>query len=310
MASASQPSAVERPRNPIATILLLAWVVIACALFLLASPPPSAPVEPPEAPAIRQRTAEWAERDAEDWQREEGDLTIPWDQAEGHLAIVVDDVGRELDYFDKLLALRFPLSFSILPGAVYAQGVADRLDADPRRPREILLHLPMEPLDATHMQSGDDAREDFLRAADDPKTLQAKLEAALVVVPDAVGVNNHMGSRLTTDARAMAALMPTLRARGLYFFDSRTHPETVAATEAERAGVATISRKFFLDHEPGKPAIRRALAQAAESSRHEPTVVIAHPSMDVVEVLRDELPQLHRGGVGIYPLSRLIAASR
>lgn len=290
----------------LATVVLLAWMAIACALFLLTPPPPEAPSVDPDEQAIRDRMAAWAVEDAESWQAEEGDLLVPWAEAEGHLAIVIDDVGRELDSFEKLLALRFPLSFSILPGSVYAAGAQDRLLADHRRPREILLHLPMEPLDAEHMRSPTEAREDFLLVADEPEQLRAKLRAALEAVPSAVGVNNHMGSRLSTEPEAMAALMPVLRERGLFFLDSRTTPETVAAKQASAAEVPTISRKVFLDHEPGREAIRRALWQAVDEARVTPTVAIAHPSAEVVEVLREELPRLHAQEIGLYPVSRIL----
>lgn len=297
-------------RLPPAIILLLVWVTIACSGFLLVAKPPDPDPVDAQDQAIRERMAQWAVRDAERWTEESGDLTIPWEDAEGHLAIVIDDVGRELDLFDKLLALRFELSFSVLPDSVYAAGAQQRLQADHRRPREILLHVPMEPLDAEAMAGPSEATEQFLLASDSPEQLRAKLSAALERVPTATAMNNHMGSRLTTDRRAMAALMPLLHERGLAFLDSRTHPETVAAAEAEAAGVPTISRKVFLDHVPGRRAIRAALAEAAVLSREEPTVVIAHPSFDVVEVLTEELPRLHARGVAIYPLSRVLAGSR
>ncbi|WP_181234001.1 divergent polysaccharide deacetylase family protein [Enhygromyxa salina] len=294
---------------PLAACMLLIWVILAGALFLLVSSPPEPRPVDPRDQAIRDRMAAWAVRDAEQWSADEGDLTLAWDQADGHLAIVIDDVGRELDLFEKLLALRFELSFSVLPDSIFADGVQQRLRADHRRPREILLHVPMEPLDPKAM-GGVDAGETFLLASDSPEQLRAKLRAGLERVPTAVGVNNHMGSRLSADSDAMAALMPVLRERQLYLFDSRTTPETVAAAQAEAAGVPTISRKVFLDHEPGHAAIRAALYEAAAYAREQPTVAIAHPSIEMVEVLRDELPRLREQGVAIYPLSRVLAGAR
>ena len=299
-----RPSAAPRG----STLLLLAWVVIACAMFLLVPGPPDPPAVDPQDQAIRDRMAAWAVRDAEQWTEEHGDRTLPWAEAEGHLAIVIDDVGRELELFEKLLALRFRLSFSVLPGSVYAVGVQQRLSADHRRPRDVLLHLPMEPLNPAAM-SGVEIGETFLLASDSPEQLRHKLDAALARVPAAIGINNHMGSRLTADQRAMTAIMPVLRERELLFLDSRTNPETVAAHQAEAAGVPTISRHVFLDHEPGREAIRQAIRQAAAHARTQPTVAIAHPSIDLVEVLREELPRLHDAKVGIYPLSEVLAAS-
>jgi polysaccharide deacetylase 2 family uncharacterized protein YibQ len=291
------------------SLLLLVWAVLAGALFVLVAVPPEPPAVDPQDQAIRDRMAAWAVRDAEQWSADDGDLTIPWAEADGHLAIVIDDVGRELELFDKLLALRFELSFSVLPDSIFADGVQQRLRADLRRPREILLHIPMEPLDPKAM-GGVESGENFMLASDSPEQLRAKLRAGIERVPTAVGVNNHMGSRLSADPTAMAALMPVLREHQLYFFDSRTTPKTVAATEAEAAGVPTISRKVFLDHESGHAAIRAALAEAAAYAREQPTVAIAHPSIEMVEVLREELPRLREQGVAIYPLSRILQGDR
>jgi polysaccharide deacetylase 2 family uncharacterized protein YibQ len=299
---------MSRPVSRLAPALLVAWVALGGALFMLAEPPPEPPPVGPEDKAIRDRMADWAVEDAEQWAQNEADLVLEWTEAEGHLAIVLDDVGRELDLFEDLLDLRFPLTFSVLPGSVYASGVQQRLLVDDRRPRDILLHLPMEPVDPAAMRVDVEAGEIYLLASDDPAALQAKTLAALDRVPHAVGVNNHMGSKLSADRRAMAAIMPSLRERGVFFLDSRTIPTTVAAQQAELAGLPTISRHVFLDHDPDPKAIRAALEQAAERSRSEPTVAIAHPSKALVEVLREELPRLHARGVGVYPLSRMLAA--
>ncbi|MEM6995191.1 MAG: divergent polysaccharide deacetylase family protein, partial [Myxococcota bacterium] len=165
-----------------------------------------------------QRAAEIAAEAPRAWRRERGDLSIAWADAEGHLAIVIDDVGRELHVFEQLLSLRFPLTFAVLPGSVFASGVQVRLQSDRRRYREALLHLPMEPADPSLMQTEVELAEVFLRVDDDPATLASKTRGALAAVPTAVGVNNHMGSRLTTDAAAMDAVMSVLADQWQWLF--------------------------------------------------------------------------------------------
>ena len=287
---------------------LLAWVGLACALLLAAPAPPEPPATTEDEVAIMQRTTDILVRDTRAWQRDHGDQVIPWDEAEGHLAIVIDDVGRELHLFEQLLALRQPLTFSVLPGSIYALGAQLRLRGDARRPREIMLHLPMEPADPAMMLAGAEAREAFLLRADPPAVRRAKLEAALSRVPAAVGVNNHMGSALTPDPVAMAEVMEILQGRSLYFLDSRTIATTRAEAAARAAGVPTLPRDVFLDHDPTAAAIEAALDDAARRSRRAPVVAIAHPSAEVVEVLARRLPQLHAEGVGVYPVSRVLAA--
>ena len=286
---------------------LAAWVALAGLLLLVTPPPPSPPVTPAEAEAIFQRTVDQTVERARGWQHERGDQRISWDQARGHLAIVIDDVGHELHLFEQLLALRFPLTFSVLPGSVYAAGAQLRLRADRRRAREILLHLPCEPGDPTKMLEGREPGENFLRIGDTPEQLQAAFRAALDRVPGAVGVNNHMGSRLTAERAAMDALMPELQARGLFFLDSRTTAKSQGLAAATAAGVPALGRDIFLDVDPAPGAVLAQLERAAERARDRPTVIIAHPSPAVVEVLREGLPRLHRDGIGVYPLGELLA---
>lgn len=289
---------------------LVGWLGLCGALLLGAPAPPDPPPPSEDERAIGQRTTDMIVRDVRRWQAEHGDRTLAWGEASGHLAIVIDDVGRELHLFEQLVALRYPLTFSVLPRAIYAPGVQLRLRGDRRRYREVMLHLPMEPSRAEMMTEGAEASERFLLESDEPDVLRAKVVDALERVPAAVGVNNHMGSSLTRDAEAMATVMSVLHERGLYFLDSRTIGDTQAEAVARSLGVPTYRREVFLDHDPSPEAIEAALDQAARLSRDHPVVAIAHPSAEVVEVLERRLPELFSEGVAVYPLSRLLSASR
>lgn len=290
-----------------ADVGLVVWCAVAGALFLAAPAPPAPPGSTAEDEAIFQRTVDQTVEKTERWQAERGDRTIPWDEAEGHMAILIDDVGRELHLLGQLQALRYPLSFSVLPGSVYAAGAQLRLRSDRRRHRDVLLHLPCEPEDAAKMGDGPDAEETFLRLGDPPERLREALLAALERVPAAVGINNHMGSRLTADRAAMDALMPVLRERGLFFLDSWTTPASQGRAAAEAAGVPALGRDVFLDHDPAPGAILAQLAEAARRARDRPVVVLAHPSQAVVDILKEGLPRLHDEGIGIYPLREVLA---
>jgi len=153
------------------------------------------------------------------------------------------------------------------------------------------------------MQAGAESQEDFIQVGDDAEQIRAKMLAAFEAVPFAVGVNNHMGSRLTADADAMAAIMPILKEHGMFFLDSRTTDKTVAAKYASASGLETFSRQVFLDHVLERDAILAALKRASERSQTETVIAIAHPSELLVEVLTEQLPRLHAQGIGIYALS-------
>src|SRR5260370_39190950 len=120
---------------------------------------------------------------------------------------------------------------------------------------ELLLHVPMEPLDA-HLDSGPNT----LRIGLGHDELVRRLRWGLDRFSGYVGINNHMGSRFTSDAASMTPVIEELRARGLLFLDSRTAATTVGEALARRLGVPTAARNVFLDAENSAPAIAARLA--------------------------------------------------
>ena len=126
----------------------------------------------------------------------------------------------------------------------------------------------------------------------------------LDTVPHAAGVNNHEGSRATADTALMEALMPALRARGLFFIDSRTTAATVAYDTAERSGVRAASRKVFLDDTPERAAILAQLELAARDALHDGSAIaIGHPHPATIAALAEGVPGLEARGI------RLVFAS-
>jgi len=285
---------------------LLLWLTVAGLALAMAPPPPPSPVLTAAEVAGLQASVDRALEGAARWEEARGDRVLPEAEIRGRMAIVIDDVGRELHLFEQLYSLRYRLTFSILPGAIYSDGVQLRIRSDRRRPREILLHLPMEPRDRAAMGEDLEAGEVFLELGDPSSEIRAKAVAALARVPAAVGVNNHMGSALTADREATDALVELLRERGLFVLDSMTGADSVLFDVAESRGVPALRRSFFLDHDPSRGAVERQLELAAKAALEGPVVVIGHPSSVVVEVLRRELPRLEEEGITIVPLSKLL----
>lgn len=133
------------------------------------------------------------------------------------------------------------------------------------------------------------------------------LSEDLADMPEARGVNNHMGSRATADPATMDRLLSELRPRGLFFLDSRTTAATVAESEARRLNVPVLSRNVFLDDVANVGAIRLQLDAAvreARASGH--AVAIGHPHRDTLAVLEVEMPRLSSAGVRLVGVSELL----
>ena len=206
------------------------------------------------------------------------------------VAILLDDMGHNLEAVARALALPAPVTLAFLPYPSHtAEGVRLALAAR----RDVLLHLPMEPL------SPDVDPGPIVLRVDDPDTrIRETLERAFSRVPGSIGVNNHMGSRFTADRRGMAALFGYLAERRLPFIDSRTTARSVAAELARRYGVPLATRDVFLDNERDTAAILARLDETERLARRRGhALAIGHPHPETLEALERWIPDARARGV-------------
>jgi polysaccharide deacetylase 2 family uncharacterized protein YibQ len=235
--------------------------------------------------------------------REEGIVLVEDPAPDPRLAIVVDDLGNDEAALARVLAIREPLTGAVLPALPHSRSTAEALRS---AGKEVLLHLPMEPLDSRAKPG-----PGLVRTAMTPGQVADVLTADLEDVPGAAGVNNHMGSRATADRRTMDAVLSVVGKRGLFFLDSRTTAFTVAAEEAGRLGVPCRSRSVFLDDVADEEAIRAQLDRAVADARTEgAAVAIGHPHPATLAVLERELPRLHGEGIRLVGVAELLAPPR
>lgn len=216
-----------------------------------------------------------------------------------YLGIIIDDLGNSLREGRRAIALPAPVACAILPHTPHAERLAHEAHAGGK---EVLLHLPMESLTDEAPGPG------VLDTAMPDREFLYTLAYDLTTVPHAVGINNHMGSRLTQDSAAMRLLMQALRDRGgLFFVDSRTSPRSVAARLAAEHGVPVLVRNVFLDNEPSDEAIRAQLGETLSVARRDGmALAIGHPHRRTLSMLEQWLPTLARQNVKIVPLTTLL----
>lgn len=196
------------------------------------------------------------------------------------LVIVIDDLGESTQTAYRLARLSFPVSFSVLPFTTHAKEVADIAR---QNNRELLLHLPCEPLDPK-INSGPGT----LRVAMSPAQLEQTLVANLARLPEVDGVNNHMGSRLTQEVQAMHIVLAHLKGRGKFFIDSLTTSKSCIAGVSAELGLPYRRRHIFLDNTAKKQAILLQLKKAeALAQKNGLAVAIGHPYPETLAALED-----------------------
>lgn len=226
--------------------------------------------------------------------------------ARPRIAIVIDDMGFDLEDTVRLSVLSQPVTLSFLP---YVENVQLQADLARRAGHEVMLHLPMEPMSLGGQMP--DAGPDTLKLAMSEAELSRTLAANLGRFTGFSGVNNHMGSRLTTDTRAMTLILKELDRRGIWFLDSVTHSSSRVALAADRLGMPVLERSVFLDSEG--PAlvtaqiIRDRLAEAEDIARREgEAVVIGHPYDTTIDALSEWLAEAQNRELDIVPASALL----
>jgi polysaccharide deacetylase 2 family uncharacterized protein YibQ len=214
------------------------------------------------------------------------------------VAIIIDDLGYDPGTADTLLSLPYPITVAVLPHLSHSADIAEEAF---RRGYQVLLHLPME-------SNGDEKHEIMeLRIGTSPLDAGRMLAGMLDTVPHAAGVNNHQGSLATSDAKLMAALMPALKERDLFFVDSRTTAKTVACDAAREAHVRSVSRNVFLDDTQSLEAVRQQLALAVRDARAKGfAIAIGHPHPATLQALQEILPQLESHGIHLVFVSELV----
>jgi polysaccharide deacetylase 2 family uncharacterized protein YibQ len=212
------------------------------------------------------------------------------------IAICIDDLGEDLAGTDKAMALPKEVALSFLP---YAETTPFLAQAAGRKGHLILAHVPMQ---AIGKQDPGPMTLKTGMAADE---IARRFGWNLSRVPGIVGVNNHEGSRFTADAVALAPVMATLHARHLFFFDSRTGPDSKVAQAAQAAGVMTAARDIFLDDDQNAVAVSAELeALAREAKRSGVAIAIGHPHDTTLRLLAAWLAKDH--GVTLVPLDEAI----
>ncbi|RYL82065.1 divergent polysaccharide deacetylase family protein [Haemophilus influenzae] len=204
--------------------------------------------------------------------------------AQSKLAIVIDDVGYHSKEDAAIFAMPREISVAIIPAAPYARA---RNQEAKSQGRDILIHMPMQPVSAVKIEDGG------LHLGMSAAQVNDRVNTAKNIVRDAIGMNNHMGSAATADPQLMTYLMTALQEKHLFFLDSRTIGKSVAGKIAKEQGVRSLDRHIFLDDSNEFADVQRQFKAAIHYARkHGSAIAIGHPRQNTIAVLQAGLRNL------------------
>ena len=218
-------------------------------------------------------------------------------QVTGRLAIVIDDAGRDLDSQHIYEQMGIPLTLAVMPDQVHTRDAALSWRA---HGLPVILHQPMESVSGIGMEP-----KVILTSMSDA-AIRQMLRDSLSQLPEAIGINNHQGSKATIDARTMDIVMNELHYRGLFFFDSHTNSTTAADKAAKTYGVPYVRNDLFVDNSASVSDICAMIQEGADRAKKKGTyIIIGHCRPHTAEAFRQMVPKLKAQGIEFVYLSSL-----
>ena len=222
------------------------------------------------------------------------------DEKVNTIVLVIDDFGyRDDSISDGFLNLSVPITCAVLPGHIQSSRFAKKaINAG----KEVIIHMPMQ---STAPSSGE---EEFkLKTGMTSEEIEWRLNEALNEIPEAVGINNHQGSKATTDGKVMAVVASVLKNKNKFFLDSRTSSKTVGESTMRSVGVPTARRHIFLDNDLNIKNISKQLNKLVDVSEKKGLAIgIGHVKGNTLKVLEKEIPDLLERGFDFKFLSQVV----
>jgi polysaccharide deacetylase 2 family uncharacterized protein YibQ len=214
-----------------------------------------------------------------------------------YISIVLDDMGLNRKRLNESIELSGPLTLSFLS---YAPNLIEQTTIASLKGHELMLHLPMEPL------GDEDPGPGALLVGMKNIQLKQRLNLALEKFPNFIGVNNHMGSRFTSNSKLMEFLLRNLKERGYLFLDSVTTSGSVALKMGRKLGAPVVARDIFLDDVDDEKEVKLRLAQTELIAKKTGTAIaIGHPRKVTLRVLKDWMDGLEQKKIQLVPLSTI-----
>lgn len=218
----------------------------------------------------------------------------------GKLAVIIDDCGYDVDLVQRLVNLHAPFSFAIIP---YRDYSSDSLHVINGGGQVVMLHLPMEPMDASAMSEG---KSTVLTSMDDKRIMQLTGEM-IKSLPGISGVNNHQGSKATSDERTMRAVLKEIKRQGLFFVDSNTYAKSLGDKLAADMGVPTGRNNIFLDNSTNEDEIIKKIWQAAAiADKYGSAIAICHARPHTVNAWEQVMGEVKASGLQLVPVTEVL----
>ncbi len=219
------------------------------------------------------------------------------------LALVLFGFGDDPAQAPACFRMPQPFAVALVPGAPWSNGLFRAARA---AQREVVLHLPLEPVNYPQVNPGPGT----VLVTMEPAKISGLVRRDLDIAWPVSAVANHMGSMATQDMQVMTAIYRELHRRGVPFVHVQPAPGSVCKQLAAGEGVIYAEPDAVLDREAHgsetqslekrwKAVLERARARGK-------TIVFLRATPAALRWLPGALAPKKLGGVSIVPLASLL----
>ena len=192
------------------------------------------------------------------------------------LIIIIDDVSSARQV-NAIQNIGFPVTMAFLPpttGHKNSAKIAQDLAV-------YMVHLPLEASNRSFEE------ENTLHIGDSLQKIENKIKKIKQYYPNTRYLNNHTGSKFTSDFDSMDKLFTVLKKYNYIFVDSKTTAKSVTKHVAKKHNMPYISRNIFLDNKHEKIYIQNQLKKAINIAKQTGlAIAIGHPHKETLKTLK------------------------
>ena len=186
------------------------------------------------------------------------------------VAVVIDDFGNGMKGTQAMIDMPIKLTVAIMPFLSTTKRDAELAHA---AGHDVIVHMPMEPKRGKRSWLGPGA----LMAHMTDEQVRDAVERAIGDVPHAIGMNNHMGSKVIEDERIMRIVLEVCQERNLFFLDSNTSMHSVTLKVGEQIGLPVVRNRMFFDHIGSQRHISEQIRRLdSYMDKHDNCIAIGH----------------------------------
>lgn len=196
-----------------------------------------------------------------------------------------------------------------LPGDVtlafapYGRDLDVQVQRARRDGHEIILQVPMEPLDYPESDPGPHT----LRSGDGAAENEDRLQWLMSRFTGYVGLTNFMGDKLMASTPAYSPILAELGRRGLLFLDDGLGKRSLTADIAQKVGLPAAKADRVVESGSAAPALRTVFSEIEAIAKEKGRAIVTIPALPAnIEMVAQWEKELAKKGLVLAPLSAII----